>query len=724
MDSPGGVWNNAAVRRADRYFVGVDVGGTFTDCAVIDAGGAIATGKAPTTPADLSGGFFASIDAAAAALGLDAERVLASTVKLAHGATAGVNALVTGAVARTALLTTRGHPDAIRIMNDMGRALGASIEEQLDWSISSRPEPIVPRRQVFEITERVDYAGDAVVALREADVEAAIDRFDGDGIEAVAIAFLWSFANPAHEIRAREIVRRRRPDLFVSCSFEAAPRIGAYPRTTATVMNAQIGPLMRSYLDRIAEGARRRGYRGPLLLAQCDGGLLPADAARELPIGTLQSGPVGGIAGAAKASAAVDDHDVIVADMGGTTFDVGAFSGGVLRRRNESVIERHLTHLRKVDVESVGAGGGSIAWLDRESGVLRVGPRSAGADPGPICYGRGGTEVTVTDADLVLGVLDPERPLAGGLRLDVGAARAAVADLGGRIGLDAERCAAGIVEIVDRRMEDLLRRVTIQAGRDPRRFSLWAYGGASAAHVGLFARGLGVKRVLIPLGETASVWSACGCALLDRQRRFESSTFLKTPFDLAELGAQLARLERQALDYAKALGLGAGEFVLERTADLKYALQVFEVETPLPDGPPQGPSDGSADTAWDTRLVAAFERAYADRFGPGAGYAAAGVTLTALRVVVRSTGAAPALRRPPAESGEAAEPARSRAVFWKEYDQSAETPVFDGPALPAGARIEGPAIVEYPTTTAAVRPGQTLSVHPAGHLVLDLRGPG
>ncbi len=695
-----------------RYLVGVDIGGTFTDCAIIDADGGITTGKVPTVPDDLASGFFASIDAAAGSLGLDAERVLGSAAKLAHGTTAGTNALVTGRVARVALLTTRGHPDAIRIMNDMGRALGASIEEQLDWSLSSRPEPIVPRQQVFEITERVDYAGDVVVALREDDVEATVERFAGEGIEAVAIAFLWSFANPAHEIRTREIVQRRFPDLYVSCSHEVAPRISSYQRTTATVMNAQIGPLMRAYIDRIAAGARRRGYRGPLLMAQCDGGLLPADAARELPIGTLQSGPVGGIAGAAKASSAVGDPDVIVADMGGTTFDVGAFSGGVLRRRNESVIERHLTHLRKVDIESVGAGGGSIAWLDRESGVLRVGPHSAGADPGPICYGRGGTEVTVTDANLVLGVLNPDRPLAGGLRLDIEAARRAVAALGREIGLDTLRCAAGIVEIVDRRMEDLLRRVTIQSGRDPRRFSLWAYGGASAAHVGLFARGLGVRRVLVPLGETASVWSACGCALLDQQRRYEASTFLKTPFDLEALRAPLAHLGRQARDYAELLGLGAGEFELERSGDLKYALQVFEVETPLPAGP--------VDDGWAERLIAAFEGAYADRFGPGTGYAAAGVTLTALRVVVRATGAIPALRRPSAAARAAPAPAGARSVFWKERDAAAETPIYDGPELHARARVAGPAIVEYPTTTVAVRPGQALAVHPAGHLVLDL----
>ena len=700
------------VELRDGYFVGVDIGGTFTDCAIIDPGGEISTGKVPTTPADLAEGFFASIEAAADALGLDAERVLAATAKLAHGTTAGVNALVTGQVARVALLTTKGHADAIRIMNDMGRALGASIEEQLDWSISSRPEPIVPREQVFEISERIDSGGDVVVGLSETDVEAALDRFAERGIEAVAIAYLWSFANPAHEIRTREIVQSRFPELYVSCGFEVAPRISSYPRTTATVMNAQIGPLMRAYIDRIADGARRRGYPGPLLMAQCDGGLLPAEAAREFPIGTLQSGPVGGIAGAAKASAAVGDEDVIVADMGGTTFDVGAFSAGVLRRSNESVVERHLTHLRKVEIESVGAGGGSIAWLDRENGALRVGPHSAGADPGPICYGRGGTEVTVTDADLVLGVLNADRPLAGGLRLDVETARKAVAELGRQVGLDPLRCAAGIVEIVDRRMEDLLRRVTIQSGRDPRRFSLWAYGGASAAHVGLFARGLGVRRVLVPLNETASVWSACGCALLDQQRRYEASAFLKTPFDLAELEAQLAQLERQAQGYAETLGLGEGEFELERSADLKYALQVFEVETPLPPGP--------IDRDWEGRLIAEFERAYADRFGPGTGYAAAGVTLTALRAVVRSTGKAPALRRPPAEPRSAASAADVRSVFWKEYDDSVETPIFLGPALNAEGRIAGPAIVEYPSTTVAVRPGQALSVHPAGHLVLDL----
>ena len=261
-------------------------------------------------------------------------------------------------------------------------------------------------------------------------------------------------------------------------------------------------------------------------------------------------------------------------------------------------------------------------------------------------------------------------------------------------------------------MEDLLRRVTIQSGRDPRRFSLWAYGGASAAHVGLFARGLGVRRVLVPLGETASVWSAYGCALLDQQRCYEASTFLRTPFDLDALRTQLAPLERQARDYAELLGLGAGEYELERSGDLKYALQVFEVETPLPAGP--------VDDGWAGRLVAAFESAYADRFGPGTGYAAAGVTLTALRVVVRATGRTPALRRPPAATGAAAAPSGTRTVFWKEYDAAAETPIHDGPSLDAGARVTGPAVVEYPTTTVAVRPGQALSVHPAGHLVLDL----
>ena len=310
--------------------IGVDIGGTFTDCAVIDADGEVHVGKMPTTPGDLSVGFFDAIEAAARGMGLDARGLLGQATRLAHGTTAALNAVVTGNVAKVALLTTRGHGDAIRIMNNAGRTLGASMEEMLDWSLSSRADPILPRERVFEIAERMDFAGDAVVPLQLSDVDAAIDGFEAQGIEAVAIGFLWSFAGPRHEERVRERVRERRPDLFVCCSHEIAPRIGCYPRFVSTVMNASIGPLMSAYIERIAEGARERGFGGEVLFGQSDGGLLPAAEAQAFPIGTLKSGPVAGVVGAAQAGSLTGCHDIIVADMGGTTFDVSVIEGGDL----------------------------------------------------------------------------------------------------------------------------------------------------------------------------------------------------------------------------------------------------------------------------------------------------------------------------------------------------------------------------------------------------------
>ena len=531
--------------------VGVDIGGTFTDAVVIAPGGAITVGKVSTTPDDFSRGFFGAIAAAAASLGMSEQELLSATAKLAHGTTVGINALVTGAVAPTALVTTVGHGDAIRTMGGHGRIQGASIEELLDYRLSSRPAPVVGRHDVIEVHERMDRDGEVVVALSDAEIDRVVERVEAGGYQAVAIALLWSFLNPAHEQRVAAAVDARRPGVFVSCSHEVAPRIGEYPRMVATVLNAQIGPLMVGYIDRIVKGARDRGFGGEVLFGQAEGALVPGWQAARMPIVTLQSGPVAGVVGSSLAGARMGFPNVVVTDMGGTTLDVSTVEGGRVGYREDNEIVRQLAYLRKVDVESVGAGGGSIAWVHEDSGTLRVGPHSAGAVPGPLCYGRGGQEVTVTDADVVLGILDPSRPLAGGLQLDAGAARRGVAELGERLGLDAWQCAAGIVEIVDSRMEDLIRRVTVQRGHDPRGFALWAYGGASGAHAGLYGRGIGVREVVFPLNNTASVWSAYGLALLDHAWTFQANAFLQTPFDLDRLHALVSELQSQARDYAK-----------------------------------------------------------------------------------------------------------------------------------------------------------------------------
>ncbi|MBW2427073.1 MAG: hydantoinase/oxoprolinase family protein, partial [Deltaproteobacteria bacterium] len=401
--------------------------------------------------------------------------------------------------------------------------------------------------------------------------------------------------------------------------------------------------------------------------------------------------------------------NVIVTDMGGTTLDVATIEAGEVAFSHQSEVVRQLAHLRKVDVESVGAGGGSIAWVHEDSRSLRVGPRSAGALPGPICYGRGGREVTVTDADLVLGILSPDRPLAGGLELDADAARRAVGELGEGLGLSPEECAAGIVEIVDSRMEDLIRRVTVQRGADPRRFTLWAFGGASGAHAGLYGRGIGVEEVVFPLNDLASVWSGYGLTTLDHARSFEASTSLRTPLDLATLGRTIDALESRARGYAERVGLESAAIL--RQAGMKYPLQVHELEVDAPGGP--------IDAAFAEALVARFHRAYEARFGLGTGYRDAGAEITSLRVTIRAPTDAITLNRETIEEY-APEPVEARSVYWREERARVPTSIYAGSNLRPGARLSGPAVLEYPHTTIAVRPGQSLRADPFGHLVLRL----
>jgi N-methylhydantoinase A len=694
----------------NRYIVGVDIGGTFTDAVVVASDGGVTVGKVSTTPDDFSRGFFASIEAAAAALGLDAQMLWRRTSRVAHGTTVGINALVTGEVAPVALLATKGHGDSIRAMGGGGRIAGASLEELLDYRLSSRADPLVPRERVIEVSERLDRAGEVVVALSETELDAIAQSVLELGVDAVAISYLWSFVNPAHERATAEKLRARLPHLFLSCSHEIAPRIGEYPRTVAAILNAQIGPLMQGYIDRIAAGAQERGFSSEVLFAQSEGGLVPAVEAARYPLRTLQSGPVAGVVGCARAGPPMGYANVIVTDMGGTTLDAASIENGTLRYSEDGVIVRNRAYLRKVDVESVGAGGGSIAWVHEASGSLRVGPQSAGARPGPICYGRGGTEVTVTDADLVLGILDPARPLAGGLSLDLEAARAGVESLGKQLGLSIDECAAGIALVVDSRMEDLIRRVTVARGADPRHFDLFAFGGASGAHAGLYAQGIGVSRVVFPQNDTASVWSAYGLARLDQVRTFESNALLHTPFDVEQLHGGIAELTRLATAYAREHGLE--NFALRRAAGMKYPLQIHEVEVELPDGP--------VDAAFAEAAAERFHGVYEDLYGAGTGYAGAGVALTALRVTVSAPCSTPEIREQPL-SAHVPAAAKTREIYWRESQQRAATPVYRGEDFSPGALVPGPAIVEFPHTTLVARPGQALSADAFGNLVLTLR---
>jgi N-methylhydantoinase A len=697
----------------DAITVGVDIGGTFTDAVAVRHDGTIVTGKSSTTPQDLSVGFFAAIHEMLDELGLSEAELYARIERLAHGTTAGINALVTRTGARTALVATSGHGDALRIMRGSGRTLGASVEEMLDFARSYRPEVLLDPADVFEVVERVDAMGDVVVSLRDSEVDRIVDLVVAGGYEAVAICLLWGFANPEHERALGRAIQARRPGCFISMAHEVAPRAGEYGRTVACTMNAMIGPLMTRYIDRVIDGARRRGFAGDVLFGHVEGGLVPAEEARRFPLGTVQSGPVAGVVGSARYGTRRGESNIVVTDMGGTTLDVSVIVNGEASRHDETIIERQLAFLRKVEVDSIGAGGGSIAWIDETTGLLKVGPQSAGASPGPACYGRGGTDATVTDADLVLGILDPERPLASGLRLDLDAAHKVVATLGERLGLGVYECAAGIVEIVDTKMEDLVRRATLQRGHDPRTFTLWSFGGAGGAHAGLYAKGLGVQRVVFPLGDAASVWSAFGCALLEQRRSFQTSLYLREPFDLDLVAETIESLEASALAYARTHFANPEGALVEHHADMKYALQVYEVETAL-ERRPVGPT-------WASDAIDRFESVYAEQYGEGTGYRAAGVVLTSLRVTVSEPIPVASPKSAWKDRNTMLERSGSRPVYWVEASGHVDTPVYDGSELPSGATIAGPAVIEFPNTVIAVRPGQQALADDDGSLVIDLQ---
>ena len=695
---------------ADKQFsIGVDIGGTFTDCVVIASGGDVFTGKVPTTPDDRSIGFFNAISAAAESRNMTMQEVLAQTSRLAHGTTAGINALVTRQGAKTALLATTGHGDAIRIMDNTGRVTGAGMEEILDYASSSLPESYVPTKWIREITERIHSKGDVVTPLREDQVLAVADELVGEGVEAIAICFLWSHVNPDHEIRAAELIRAAHPDLYVSCSHEVAPRIGEYPRTASTFMNAYIGPLMRNYTEKLEQRARANGFTEDVVFATVEGGLVDPETVRKLPIVTVQSGPVGGVLGCVALAGQMGFKNVITTDMGGTSLDASIVEGGRAVSGDEAVLERHHVYLRRVDVESIGAGGGSIAWYDEATNTIRVGPRSAGSVPGPVCYGRGGTEPTVTDADLVLGLLDPDKDLAGGVKLDLDAATRSLQDLGARAGLSAVECAAGIVRIVDNRMEDLLRRVTLQKGHDPRDFSVWAFGGAAGLHAGLYAGHLGVRNIVVPMSSLASVWSAYGIALSELSRTFQAPVYVHTPIAAGVLDDAFGRLEEDARNYAKRINLPDNGFTLVRKVEMKYAMQWYSVEVDAP--------EGSFDEANVDELLQRFETAYEHRYGKGSGYSAAGIAVTTVSTTLRVPRPTVVARHADAvREGDFV--ATERSVYWSEASDYVETPVYQGLTMIPGDSLPGPTLIEFAETTVAVRPGQSVHMDEFKNIVI------
>jgi N-methylhydantoinase A len=697
------------------YVVGVDIGGTFTDCAVMDDGGRITIAKAPSTPADFSDGFFGAMEKAATSLELDLRGLLSDTTLIAHGTTVATNAMVQRQGARVGVLTTAGHRDVLQMMRAYGRVAGLPPAELMHYAGTSKPSPIVPRELIYEVHERVDSRGEVVFDLDEAAAAEVIRTMLADGVDSVAISLLWSFKNDAHERKLAELVREQAPDIFLTISSELVPRWGEYERTMAVAINSYVGPVTRDYVARIAAHAQELGYARPVLLMECSGGVAAADRAAHAPVRLIGSGPTGGVIGSRFLGERMGYRNIVATDMGGTTFDVGLIIDGEAAGSSTSIVDQFEYFVPSIDVRSIGAGGGSIAWFDSDSGTIRVGPQSAGADPGPVCYGQGATAPTVTDADVVLGYIDPEYFLGGTISLDVDSARKALEELGRPLGRSAMEVAAGITQIVDFHMADLIRKMTVELGRDPRDLVVFAYGGAGPLHGAAYARELGASTLIVPLASTASVWSALGVVSSDVLHVYERSAVISAPWDANRVEGDFRQLESRALDEMAESGFSAGDVTIERLAEIRYSLQVHVVEVPVPAGP--------LDETAMSELTRAFEQRYEALFGEGTGYAAAGFDIVTLRVRAFGRTTTPSIaatdsvgdRKPGAD---ALKP--SRSIWWHELDGAVETQIFDGTLLEAGHVLDGPCVIELPDTTATVRPDQTARIDELGNIVIDL----
>jgi N-methylhydantoinase A len=688
------------------YTVGVDIGGTFTDCAVIAPAGEIRVGKVPTRPDDPARSCFEAIEEAARGFGLSLRDLLSRCGRLVHGTTTGTNALVTRRGANVGLIATAGHGDAINVMKGFGRLAGLSGDQMFDLPRTGKPEPLVGKSRIAEVVERVDFEGDVLVALDESSAIAALDHLVSAGAEAVAVSLLWSVRNDAHERRIVELARERYPDLFVTAGSEVASQVGEYERTMSGVINSFIGPLMSGYVRALEQGARERGYRGQISFAQCAGGAITAAEAEQAPIRTIHSGPVMGTLGSAFLAAQMGEPDIIVTDMGGTSFDVSVIRGGVPDLRDRSVLERFEIALPMVYVESIGAGGGSIAWID-DSGGLRVGPQSAGAVPGPACYARGGTEPTVTDADVVLGMLDPQSFLHGAVELDREAAEQAVMNIAEPLGLTLHEAAAGVSRLVDSSMADLLRRMSVLRGLDPRQFACFAYGGMGPVHAAAVAREVGVKSVVIPLPHVAPVWSAFGATVADVVHIYQRPRRLRMPADPETMNATFAELEHRGRTVLAEEGFDSGQMELQRSLRMKYTAQVFDIELPLE-------LDGQIEAGDLPHIAEAFERSYEHLHGAGSGHPEGGIEITAFVVSGRGLTSPPQLGAPRATTTSS----DSRQVYWYELGGFAETPVIHMSDGVFEEPLAGPLMIELPDTVIVLRPGQTARFDPGGSLVI------
>jgi len=673
--------------------IGVDIGGTFTDIVALDGAGRLSLTKVPSTPKDLLEGIAAAVTRVltlAGARPADVERFI-------HGTTVATNAILEQKGAVTAVLTTEGFEDVL----ELGRMKRSRMYDlAMDAEV---PTFLAPRRRRLGIRERLDARGRVLVPLDEAAVAQAVETLRAQGVQAVAVCYLFSFVNPAHEQRTREIIAALAPELSVSLSSDVDPTFREYERLCVTAFDAYLGPVVKRYLAGLAATLRELGVRGVPLIMRSRGGIVSAALAAQQPVTLFLSGPAGGVIGAAFAAGRSGVRDFVSLDMGGTSNDVAVVRNGTPLLAAEGAIGPYPVRTPMVDVNTIGAGGGSIAWIDAAGG-LRVGPRSAGAEPGPACYGRGGDEATVTDASVVLGYLNPARFAGGALALDVAAAERAVAAVGRRLGVEAVTAAAGIHRVVNARMADQIRLVTIKRGYDPRQFSLVVLGGAGPVHGAALAAEMGMPEVLVP--EAPGVLAAFG--LLAAAIEHHHARTLQAPTEAADLAAVnrcLDELDAAGRGRMREEGVPPSEVRVAYAADMRYVGQAYELEVPIP---------VPVTRERLPEILAAFHAVHERVYGYGRPQQPA--EFVNFRAVHTYPLPQPAVTPAAPSGGSVADACLGERPAY--FGKFVSTAIYERARLPRGARLPGPAIVEQSDTTTVIPPGVTALVDEAGSLRL------
>ena len=676
------------------FILGTDIGGTFTDTIVMNDVGEVSIFKVPTTVEDNSKGVMASIELAGQTMGLSVNDFLSKIKSFFHGTTVGMNALLTRKGSKVGFITTRGFRDTLPMM----RASRITSFDVLKMDMPSlRDETtLIPVYLIEEVSERIDSRGDVLYPLDMNDVARAVKNLLNQGVEAIGVCLLWSFRNPEHERQIRQYINDNYPELFVSISCEVMPVIREYERSVVTLVNSYIAKNIQSYLRILENRLRENGYHSPFLIMQSTGGALSVDEAMVKPCQLFLSGPAGGVTGSGFLGEFLGHENILTMDMGGTSCDISL----IVNKRPTIVTRSKLTEydaaLPKLDIHTIGAGGGSIAWIDHGV-LLRVGPRSATANPGPACYDRGGTEPTVTDANVVLGYIDPDYFLDGRMPIRRDLAEEAVARLGEKLRLSMIETAVGIIEVVNSNMFSAIRVVTVERGFDPRDCVMMVFGGAGPLHAGVLMEELEMPMAIIPY--TATAHSAYGFVCSDIRHHLVISRYIKHPANPEIFNESFVHLEKQGRELLAKERVAESDVAFKRSVDMRFCGQTFEINIEVP---------YKVLTESDVMdLLSRFEEAYDTLYGKGTGWKEAGIEVISFRLEAIGKMPKPIINKFPLVGGNANVAERgTRSCYFLKSGGFIPTPVYDGNALLSGMSLKGPAVILMHSTSTIVSPGQ------------------